>query len=423
MKVWHLILGPGTSDIIGNLKDQIKKGDVVVVAPDSHIEKLFNDVADKQLIKRADAKDELDLLGMYMTSLSPDTGYKAEVKATIAKIHSSLTEGMTWQVLDESLINYLKAILLTLTSKCVASFLTDSLALDGREVILCESNNGMPLINWKLTENNTARLQKDAISVVAGGFGRKLQGDTIDLGCAGTELTANVIGAITKAESVVYVLESYQHNTIEELTYDEASQFFASGHPIYPPVLTPVKNAEVPVEIYSLADSRVVVRILKSPSVQKDNSITGVICSEPMTLVTIYGTGLLGSIGISSAIFGALAENGVNIHFISQSSSEYSISFAVKRTDRDTAAEALKSLLNAARLSADLSYDAKEVKIVSVFGYRMRNVPGISGRIFTALGDAKVNIIASSQGGEELCISIVVAEDEADTAVASLKQI
>ena len=422
MKVWHITLSPESSAIISGISNQISKGDVVVVAPDARIERLFDDVADKQLIKRADAKDELDLLGDYMKSLSAAPGYQAEVKSTIAKIHSSLTEGMTWQVLDESLINYLKAILLTLTSKCASSFIPGSVAIDGREVVLCESNNGMPLINWKLTENNISRLDGESVTVVAGGFGRKLQGDTIDLGCGGTELTANIIGAIKKADTVVFVVESFTHEAIDELTYDEASQFFASGEPIYPPALTPVKNTEIPVEIYSAADSKVAVRIVKTPSVRNANSITGVICSEPMTLVTIYGTGLLGSIGISSAIFGALAESDVNIHFISQSSSEYSISFAVKRTDRETAAEALKALLTAARLSADLSYDAKEVKIVSVFGCRMRNVPGISGRIFTALGNAQVNIIASSQGGEELSISIVVAEEEAEKAVAALNE-
>lgn len=423
MKVWHLILGSDTASVVGDLKNRIGIGDVVVVAPDARIEQLFNDVADKQLLKRADAKDELDLLGDYMASLSGDAGYQAEVKATIGKIHASLTEGMTWQVLDESLVNYLKAILLTLTSKCVSSFLGGSEAVDGREVILCESTGGMPLINWKLTEANVKQLNGDVITVVAAGFGRKIQGDTIDLGFGGTELTANIIGAITKTEAVVFVCGSYQHTGISELTYDEASQFFASGQPIYPPVLTPVKNSETPVEIYSVADHQVAVRIVKNPSNVKGNGITGVICSEPMTLVTIYGTGLLGSIGISSNIFGALAEKGINIHFISQSLSEYSISFAVKRIDRDNAAEALSSLVSAARLSADLSYEEKDVKIVSVFGNRMRNVPGISGKVYSALGNAKVNIVAASQGGEELSISIVVSESEAGKAADALREI
>lgn len=423
MKIWHIILSPDTAQVVDGLKGEIKQGDVVVVAPDAKIEQLFSDVADKQLLKRADAKDELDLLGDYMKSLSTDSGYQADVKATINKIHSSLTEGMTWQVLDESLVNYLKAILLTLTSKCVSSMLQGSEAVDGREVILCESTGGMPLINWKLTEANVQHLDHYAVTVVAAGFGRKIQGDTIDLGFGGTELTANIIGAIEKAEAVVFVCDSYQHTGISELTYDEASQFFASGQPIYPPVLTPVKNHEIPVEIYSVADHQVAVRIVKNPTDVKSNGITGVICSEPMTLVTIYGTGLLGSIGISSNIFGALAENGINIHFISQSSSEYSISFAVKRTDRDSATEALQSLINAARLSADLSYEEKDVKIVSVFGNRMRNVPGISGKIYSALGDANVNIVAASQGGEELSISIVVTESEADKATEALKAI
>ena len=46
----------------------------------------------------------------------------------------------------------------------------------------------------------------------------------------------------------------------------------------------------------------------------------------------------------------------------------------------------------------------------------MRNVPGISGKVYSALGRAGINVIASSQGGEELSISIVVAEKDVEAA-------
>ena len=137
-----------------------------------------------------------------------------------------------------------------------------------------------------------------------------------------------------------------------------------------------------------------------------------------MNLLTIYGTGLLGSVGISSAIFGQLAGKGINIHFISQSLSEYSISFAVKRTDAARAEEAVRSLISE-RLT-DLSYDDRAVAIVSVFGQRMKHIPGISGLVYSALGNAGVNVVAASQGGEELSISIVVDEAEAGRAREAL---
>jgi aspartokinase/homoserine dehydrogenase 1 len=144
-----------------------------------------------------------------------------------------------------------------------------------------------------------------------------------------------------------------------------------------------------------------------------------------MTLLTVYGSGLLGSVGISSALFGILAKEGVNIHFISQSVAEYSISFAVKRPDTEQAKRALDALIsNTFRSSfTDLSYTSVPVEIVSVFGQGMRHVPGISGRVYSALGAAGVNVVASSQGGEELSISVVVGEADAQKAKEALERL
>ena len=63
----------------------------------------------------------------------------------------------------------------------------------------------------------------------------------------------------------------------------------------------------------------------------------------------------------------------------------------------------------------------KEVGIVTVFGSRMRNLPGTSGKVFGLLGSAGINIIASAQGGEELSISLVLEEQDVDKAVELLR--
>ena len=73
--------------------------------------------------------------------------------------------------------------------------------------------------------------------------------------------------------------------------------------------------------------------------------VSGVLCDSGLELLTIYGTGLLGQIGTSSAVFSAMAGAGVNVRFIAQTSSEYSISFAVAASDRDKAVEAVSSLV------------------------------------------------------------------------------
>jgi aspartate kinase len=76
-----------------------------------------------------------------------------------------------------------------------------------------------------------------------------------------------------------------------------------------------------------------------------------------------------------------------------------------------------------AQRDIDSVFASEEVVIVTVVGVGMRNTPGIAGRLFTALGDQKVNIIAIAQGSSEVSISLVVDAKDARQAVLALHEI
>jgi aspartokinase len=61
-----------------------------------------------------------------------------------------------------------------------------------------------------------------------------------------------------------------------------------------------------------------------------------------------------------------------------------------------------------------------DVAIVTVVGAGMRGTPGVSGRVFTTLGDVGVNVIAIAQGASECSISFVVSEGDVRAAVVAL---
>ena len=50
----------------------------------------------------------------------------------------------------------------------------------------------------------------------------------------------------------------------------------------------------------------------------------------------------------------------------------------------------------------------------------MQYTPGVAGRVFTALGNSRVNVIAIAQGSSEATISLVVDEDDIEKAVQVL---
>lgn len=73
--------------------------------------------------------------------------------------------------------------------------------------------------------------------------------------------------------------------------------------------------------------------------------------------------------------------------------------------------------------STDLPHGVKAVTairnlaMVAVVGEGMRGRPGIAGRLFTALGESGVNILAIAQGSSERNITFIVRGEEADAAV------
>ena len=54
---------------------------------------------------------------------------------------------------------------------------------------------------------------------------------------------------------------------------------------------------------------------------------------------------------------------------------------------------------------------------MAVVGAAMKGTPGVSARIFGALGEANINVIAIAQGSSECNISLVVTRGDADDAV------
>jgi aspartokinase/homoserine dehydrogenase 1 len=148
----------------------------------------------------------------------------------------------------------------------------------------------------------------------------------------------------------------------------------------------------------------------------------GISSIENIALVLLQGSGMRGTPGFAARLFGALAYHSINIILITQASSEYTICFAIDPKDTEVAKEAIEE---------EFKYEIKDkfidpvfieenLSIVAVIGERMINANGLSGKIFTTLGDSKVNIRAIALGSSERNISFVVSNDEEKKAIIAL---
>ena len=60
-----------------------------------------------------------------------------------------------------------------------------------------------------------------------------------------------------------------------------------------------------------------------------------------MAIIALIGSGMRGTVGVASKVFGAMQKNKVNVSMITQGSSELNLAFVVKNSDAKTAVQAL----------------------------------------------------------------------------------
>ena len=123
--------------------------------------------------------------------------------------------------------------------------------------------------------------------------------------------------------------------------------------------------------------------------------------------------------GIAAALFGSLAQKGINVDMIIQNTSEAGttdMSFTVPKGNLERALEVCQ-VIKGDIGAADVVSDADIAKI-SVVGVGMRSHAGVAAGMFEALAGAGINIHMISTS--EIKISCVVAQDQAEEAVRVL---
>ena len=407
---------------VGKIARLIDNQTVAVVRPQRKIEALFREAIRKTLQEKKQADDELALIQAYFLEMADDAAYQRTVQATVESVATYLREGMYVQTSPFAVEDYVMAKCARLCAEAVNARVGASL-IDGTEIMLCRTDaHGDQHFDWQASRREIkARCEAAPWPIIiSGGYGRLDTGYIVRVGKDGAHLMATLIAEVLRAVSIEFHIEDHGVNGISAMTYDEAAHYCASAHaPFSSSAIWPAKNAGIPILVKDIADDSFAGTLISTGSAHQ----TAVLADKDLSLITVYGTGLLGRVGMSGAIFSCLAQAGVNVRFIAQTSSEYSISFAVKEEDQVKAEDAIRGLFKDNPLLPldDVVVANQAVGIITVFGSKMRNTPGTSAAVYGKMGQAGINIIASAQGGEELSISLVVAAEDVDKAEELLK--
>lgn len=406
---------------IGKIAGLIGPGTIAVIRPQRTIEGMFREAIRKTIQEKKSALEDLEAIQQYFLSMSITPAYKELVERTVDTVSTYLREAMYVQTSATAIEDYVMAKCARLCAEAVNQHVQGKL-LDGTELMICTSDGkGEQHFDWTASERQIkARCKGEGPLVISGGYGRLTSGYVVRVGKDGAHLMAALIAAVLKADTIEFHVEAHGVEGLSAITYDEAAHYCASARaPFSSSAIWPAKNAGIPILVKDIEDDVFEGTLISTGSAHK----TAVLSDKDLDLITVYGTGLLGRVGMSGAIFSALAVAGVNVRFIAQTSSEYSISFAIRSEEKERALTAIRGLFKDNPLLPldDVVVLGQAVGIVTVFGSRMRNLPGTSAAVYDALGAAGINIIASAQGGEELSISVVVAAQDVDKAAGLLQ--
>ncbi|MFN0120587.1 MAG: aspartate kinase [Blastocatellia bacterium] len=279
-------------------------------------------------------------------------------------------------------------------------------------------------------------LDAGVIPVITGFVGATRDGVTTTLGRGGSDYSATIIGAAMDATEVwiwtdvngvmtANPAEVPEACTMPDISYSEAAELSYYGAKVlHHKTIIPVFRQQIPVRIlnsFNPAHPGTCVSVQGQPSARGVKAVTSI---RNVSLITISGSGMQGIPGIAAKTFAAVATESANVLMIMQASSENNICFVVIQNEAERVVRSLRLAL-----ADDLRHEHIDtitaddtIAIVAVVGDRMKGTPGISGKVFGALGAAGVNVIAISQGSSELNISLIVAEKEAATAVRAIHQ-
>ncbi len=271
------------------------------------------------------------------------------------------------------------------------------------------------------------------VVIVAGFQGQSAsavdKAETTTLGRGGSDTTAVALAARLGADRCqiftdvtgIYTADPRVVPTARQLTligYEEMLELAHQGAQV-----VQVRAVElgwvndVVIEVLSSFEDAPGTLIREDPLVEQRNKVRGLAHDQDVAKVTLVA--VPDRPGVAHAIFGALAEAGINVDMIVQNVSHggtTDMSFTISRVELVRARRILEPIISELGFR-EMATDAAVAK-VSIVGAGIHNAPGYAARMFGALADAGVNIEMISTS--EVRITCIIAEGQVETAVRAL---
>ena len=289
--------------------------------------------------------------------------------------------------------------------------------------------------NSRIINMNVSKINNylnEGVAVVPGFQGISKNGDITTIGRGGSDASAVALAKLFDADSCeIYtdvdgVFSSDPNKIpvakkIDRISYDEMLELSSLGAKVMQS--SAVQTAmmyNIPLQVRSTFTDRKGTTIFDQDNIDYSKSVTGVAYSKDDAKITLIG--VEDKPGIAANIFEPLNKAQINVDMVIQNVSSdqktTDITFTIKRNDLTKTKDILNT--NQKIKYKNIIHNDKVAK-VSIVGAGMVSTPGVTYKMFKALADDKINILAISTS--EIKLSVIIDEEKTLNAVKKLHSI
>ncbi|QAY66257.1 aspartate kinase [Paenibacillus protaetiae] len=295
--------------------------------------------------------------------------------------------------------------------------------------ILTEAVHGKAKINDIRPERIHSALDEGSIVIVAGFQGMTDEGEITTLGRGGSDTTAVALAAAIDADVCeIYTDVDGVYSTdprvvkcarkLDEISYDEMLELAHLGAAVlHPRAVEYAKHYDVKLVVRSSFTHNEGTSVKEEAIMEQGIAVRGIAFDKNVARISIIGVEDVP--GVLAGVFGALANNGIDVDIIVQSGvqdGKADFSFTLSLDDREKALEVIEGIRGQVPYR-EVSSEDNLVKI-SIVGAGMVSNPGVAAKMFSTISSLGVSIKMVSTS--EIKVSCVIQAEPLHDVVRAL---
>ena len=352
-------------------------------------------------------------------AIAHELDLKFDIQSELNKLKSELNKNIDEQYLV-SRGEYLTGLLM-------AEYLGYKF-IDAKDLIFFDFNGKVNYEKSKAAFDNL--LEQHSNLLIPGFYGSLPSGEIKIMTRGGGDVTGAIVANIAGAEvyenwtDVSGVLMADPRivdnpHEVNFINYTELRELSYMGASVlHEEAIFPVIEKDIPIQIRNTNNpASAGTTITDTKNVENKHIITGIAGKKDFSIITIKKNHMSNEIGLISKTLNIFEDYGVSIEHIPSGIDSFSVvveTAAIKAFIYELIAD-IKKVTNADEINV-----MNDISLIATVGEKMKNARGMSGRLFSALGSAGINIVVISQTNDEINIIVGVHNDDYEKTIKTI---